>query len=91
MAALTDEQAALAALEEQSVIAPSPAIGVIHPKDRLILYFATSSLSSVPDRSTRLHIKLSLHWALLHDHVCQCTGILASHFIRNVFTTSSSS
>jgi hypothetical protein len=57
-------------------------------KDRLILYFAASCLSFVPDRSTRLHIKLSLHWALLH-HVRQYTGIPASRFIRNAFTTSS--
>jgi hypothetical protein len=38
---------------------------VTRPKDRLILYFTASRLSSVPDRSTRLHIKLSLHWASL--------------------------
>jgi hypothetical protein len=30
------------------------------PKDQFILYFITSCLSSVPDRSTRLHIKPSL-------------------------------
>jgi hypothetical protein len=64
---------------------------VIRPKDRLILYFTASCLSSVPDRSTRLHIELSLHWASLHHHVYvrQYTGILASRFIRNAFTTSS--
>jgi hypothetical protein len=51
---------------------------VIRPKYRLILYFAASCLPSVPDRSTRLHIKLSLHWAWLHHvYVRQYTGILA--------------
>jgi len=57
---------------------------VIRPKVRLILYFTASCLPSVPDRSTRLHIKLSLHWASLHHHdVRQNTGILASLVIRN--------
>jgi hypothetical protein len=48
-------------------------------KDRLILYFTASCPSSVADRYTRLHIKLSLHWASLHHHVYvrQYTGILA--------------
>lgn len=50
---------------------------VIRPKVRLILYFTASCLSSVADRSTRLHIKLSLHWAS-HVYVRQYTGILAS-------------
>jgi hypothetical protein len=64
---------------------------VIRLKDRLILYFSASCLSSVPDRSTRLHIKPSLHWAWLHHpvYVRQYTGILASRFIRIAFTTSS--
>ncbi len=59
---------------------PFVSIEVIRPKDRLILYFIASCLPSVPDRSTRLHIKLSLHWASLHHyvHVRQYTGILAS-------------
>jgi hypothetical protein len=60
---------------------------VIRPKDRLILYSIASCLSPVPDRSTRLHIKLCLHWASLY--VRQYTGTLASRFIRNAFTTSS--
>ena len=42
------------------------------PKDQLILYFAVSCPSSVPDQSTHLHTKLSLHWASLHHHV-YCT------------------
>jgi hypothetical protein len=55
---------------------------VTRPKDRLILYFTASCLSSIADRSTRLHIKLSLHWASLHHHVYvrQYTGILAPSF-----------
>jgi hypothetical protein len=64
---------------------------VIRLKDRLILYFTASCLSSVPARSPRLHMKLSLHWVSLHHlvYVRQYTGILASRFIRNAFTTSS--
>jgi hypothetical protein len=60
-------------------------------KDRLILYFFASCLSSVPDRSTRLHIKLSLYWASLHHHVCAPTHRHSrpSRFIRNASTTSS--
>jgi len=58
---------------------PFVSIEVIRPKDRLILYSTASCLPSIPDRSTRLHIKLSLHWASLHHvHVRQHTGILAS-------------
>jgi hypothetical protein len=70
---------------------------VTRPKDRLILYFTASCLSCVPDRSTRLHIKLSLHWAWLHHHVYvrQYTGILAplvlfgTHFTTSSFSSQS--
>lgn len=52
---------------------------VTRPKDRLILYFPASCLSSVPIDPLACTSKLSLHWASLHHHIYvrQYTGILA--------------